>query len=142
MRTAIAWMLIVHSLHVPVPFPDLDGECRGAPILSLSEWHAWHVLLLGVRPQDDIDRGPIRPQNNSQNHGASDTPFGDMGIVTASGAACVLECDSFALPTDLKEHLAPLLGGAIACCQFWERERIPIVPMARDARIRYCSWQV
>lgn len=85
-RFILSWILILHVLHLPVPAPDLDGECRGAPILSLSEMHAWHILMLGVRPNDDIDQGPIRNDDSGNSEAPADSPFGDPAI---NATACV-----------------------------------------------------
>lgn len=84
MRLAISWILLLNMLHLPVPCPDLDGECRGVAILSLFEAHAWHVMMLGVRPNDDIDRGPIRTDENGQPESATDALFGDLAIHNVS----------------------------------------------------------
>ena len=87
-RFILSWILILHVLHLPVPAPDLDGECRGVPILSLSEMHAWHILILGVRPNDDIDQGPIRNDDKGNSGAPADSPFGDPAINAASCVAC------------------------------------------------------
>ncbi len=81
MKTGVAWLLILLSIHAPIPCPDLDGECRGTPIESLAEAQAWHVLLLGIRPADDIDRGPIRPSDSEHPVTPDETPFGKLSIV-------------------------------------------------------------
>jgi hypothetical protein len=60
-KLILVWVLILHTFHAPLPCPELDGECRGTPIESLAEPHAWHVLLLGVRSPRDIDCGPFAP---------------------------------------------------------------------------------
>ena len=79
MRRALLWILVLNTLHLPIPCPDLDGECRGAPIHSLAEAHAWHLCLLGVRPNDDIDRGPFR-RGDGQERAPTGSPFGDAGL--------------------------------------------------------------
>lgn len=81
MRVAVSIFLVMQLLHLPVPCPDLDGECRGVPIKSLADGNAWHILLLGVRPNDDIDRGPIRPKDKDSNEDPSQSPFGDHTMV-------------------------------------------------------------
>lgn len=81
MKTSIAWLLILLTIHAPIPCPDLDGECRGTPIESLAEMQAWHVLMLGIRPNDDIDRGPIRPSDEEHPATPDETPFGKLAVV-------------------------------------------------------------
>lgn len=76
----VTWILILHTLHAPVFMPDTDGECRGAPIESLIESQAWHPVLLGVRPNDDIDRGPIRT-GDEQESSFDGSQFGDLAIL-------------------------------------------------------------
>lgn len=102
MRAILHWILILHVLHLPVPFPDLDGECRGAPIHSLSEAHAWHVMILGVCPNEDIDRGPIRTHRDGDRDVPVDSPFGDLVINVVSsnsvGNAATLGLTLAALP--------------------------------------------
>lgn len=80
MRTALTILLAVLLSHLPVPFPDLDGECGGAPIHSLVECRAWYVLMLGVVPNDDIEYGPVR-SNNSDERAPVDSPFGDAAML-------------------------------------------------------------
>ena len=82
MRAAVSILLVLHLLHLPVPCPDLDGECRGVPIEGLADANAWHVVLLGVRPNDDVDRGPIRPIDSDDD--PSQSPFCDQAAVAAT----------------------------------------------------------
>ena len=84
MKAGVVWLLILLTIHAPVPCPDLDGECRGTPIESLAEMQAWHVLLLGIRPNDDIDRGPIRPSDEESPLSSDETPFGKLVVVSGS----------------------------------------------------------
>lgn len=83
MRVAISILLVLQLFHLPLPCPDLDGECRGVAIHSLADANAWHVLLLGVRPNDDIDRGPIRPPDTDSNGEPTQSPFGDLPMVAS-----------------------------------------------------------
>src|SRR5712691_5279505 len=83
MKAGIVWLLILLTIHAPVPCPDLDGECRGSPIESLAEMQAWHVLLLGIRPNDDIDRGPIRPDDQTPRT-PDETPLGKLAVVSVA----------------------------------------------------------
>lgn len=80
MHRFLTWVLILHTLHAPVFMPDTDGECRGAPIESLTESQAWHPVLLGVRPNDDLDRGPIRT-GDQQDSSFDGSQFGDLAIL-------------------------------------------------------------
>lgn len=80
MKHIICWILILHTLHAPIPCPDLDGECRGAPVESLTDWDAWHVLLLGVESPRDIDRGPFRPTRETPDEKPQLSPYGDAAI--------------------------------------------------------------
>ena len=89
MKSCFVWFLVLMTAHVPVPFPDLDGENRGIPIVSLTELQAWHPLLLGIRPNDDIDRGPLRPDDSNGPDSLPESPFGAPGVVGPSGAAAV-----------------------------------------------------
>lgn len=140
MRTAMTWLLIVHAVHLPVPFPDLDGECRGEPILSLFEWQAWHVLMIGIRPSDDIDRGPIRPTGDSRTNAADDTPFGGLAIIVASNDVVPLICD--ALYPTLMDRCLEISIGDFTNRRFSKRERKPTGPIARATCVCFCSWQV
>ncbi len=85
----IVFFLLLQAVHVPVPWPDLDGECRGTPITSLADANAWHVLVLGVRPCDDIDRGPFREDEHGKKPVPSDSPFGDLGLIVS---AVTIDC--------------------------------------------------
>ena len=89
MKSCFVWFLVLMTAHVPVPFPDLDGENRGIPIVSLTELQAWHPLLLGIRPNDDIDRGPIRPDDGNGPDSPRESPFGAPAVVGPSGSAAV-----------------------------------------------------
>jgi hypothetical protein len=80
LRTALTLLLTLLLSHLPVPFPDLDGECGGARIHSLAECHVWHVLMLGVVPHDDIEYGPIR-SNDPDDQTPVDSPFGDSAML-------------------------------------------------------------
>lgn len=140
MRSALVWVLILHALHLPVPFPDLDGECRGAPILSLCEWHAWHVLMIGIRPSDDIDRGPIHSNGDSRTNAADDTPFGGLAIVAASNVAAPSVWDALC-PTPM-DRCPEISIGDFTDRRLCAGEREPAVPIARAACVCFCSWQV
>lgn len=89
MRAAVSILLVLHLLHLPVPCPDLDGECRGVPIEGLAAANAWHLVLLGVRPNDDVDRGPIRPREQDSDGNPSQSPFCDHAAIAASDSHLV-----------------------------------------------------
>jgi hypothetical protein len=141
-RTLLAWVLILHTLHLPIPFPDLDGECRGVPILSLSNSNAWHVLLIGVRPNDDIDRGPIRTSHQPNGRAPGETPFGDpvaVTVATFEPGAEVVSVWHFLLPdTQSSDRTAD------ECCH-QRRLAFGGATATRSSRVvcvSFCSWQV
>lgn len=93
LRVTLLLVLIVQMLHLPLPCPDLDGECRGTPILSLAEANAWHLMIAGVQPNDDIDRGPFRSDDSDKKSPLSDSPYGDLAVTVVTGSA-TMQCDS------------------------------------------------
>ena len=109
MRAALIWIVVFHTLHLPLPCPDLDGECRGTLISSLTQFHAWHVLILGVRPNDDIDRGPFRTNHQSEAPAPSGSPFGDPVISSGSGASLTLVVFHVSKPEFFSNALYPLI---------------------------------
>ncbi len=142
MKSGVTWLLMLLTIHAPVPCPDLDGECRGTPIESLAEMQAWHVLLLGIRPSDDIDRGPIRPSDEESPLSPDETPFGKLVVVSGS----VSSSTSMAQAVDVEpmdwNHLSPLAvdlslssGAAV-----WRFSDIPDSSCRRLARL--CVWRV
>jgi len=78
-----------------MPCADLDGECRGTPIVSLMDANAWHVLVLGVQPCTDIDRGPFGSDEQGKDRPSQESPYGDSGMVTATwtGDGGATECN-------------------------------------------------
>lgn len=87
MRAVLAWIMIVHVIHPPIPVPDLDGECRGTPIHSLAESHAWHVMLISLQPNEDIDRGPRQSAGDSGDEIAGESPFGSSATLVREQTA-------------------------------------------------------
>lgn len=85
-RVSLLFLLVLQMLHLPLPCPDLDGECRGTPILSLMDLNAWHVLIAGVMPNADIDRGPFRSEDSQQKRTPSDSPYGDLALTDSAGS--------------------------------------------------------
>jgi len=81
MRAIVAIILVLQLLHLPVPCPDLDGECRGTPIESITDGNAWHLLITGVRPNSDIDKGPIHSGSRDFDDPLTQSPFGELTIV-------------------------------------------------------------
>jgi hypothetical protein len=79
---SILWLVLVCVAHVPLPCFDGDWEDRGIPFDSVFDPHAWHTLLLGIVPPDDIDRGPFR-----DDAGDSGSPYGLPFLVRTVTAA-------------------------------------------------------
>ena len=142
MKSGVAWLLILLTIHAPVPCPDLDGECRGTPIESLAEMQAWHVLMLGVRPNDDIDRGPIRPSDQGHPTTPDETPFGKLAVVSiavshSASAVAVWDVEPIGwehlplLAVDLKLSGVIPVGG-----------RPPIATVSSRRLARLCVWRV
>lgn len=141
MKTGIVWLLILLTVHAPVPCPDLDGECRGAPIESLAEMQAWHVLMLGIRPNEDIDRGPIR-QDDQSPCTPDETPLGKLAVVSvtvSNSASAVALWDVPPIGSDLMPLLAvdPGLSGVLSVG--W---RPPIATSSSRRLARLCVWRV
>lgn len=135
MNRFFTWLLILTTLHVPVYLPDTDGECRGAPIGSLIEAQAWHPVLLGVRPNDDIDRGPIRT-DDEQESAFDGSQFGDVAILR--GASAMTPC-SVALwsVASFDDNLRVEQN-----CFDALRPKVSLAPVGRSVCICYCLWQV
>ena len=137
MRYLVGWVLILHAVHLPIPFPDLDGECRGTPIQSLAEEQAWHIVLLGVRPHDDIDRGPIRTGKAGEER-QTDTLFGAFAVISAREVVPA----GFAI-TIVTFILSPQISAAT-----WPHRKFcgsdvgPAETVGRGACISFCSWQI
>lgn len=142
MRHVLCWVLIVHALHLPVPVPDMDGECRGAPINSLSELHAWHVLMIGVRPNDDIDRGPIHTDGDPQNNDPDHSLFGDWANVASFQSGSLTEFSWLPTLTAWLHLVVQSSNEHVACLRLHGLERKPVVPIARVACVCFCSWQI
>lgn len=79
-RRLFVILVILHTAHVPVPVPDLDGEWQGVAIGGLADPAAWGFVLLGVRPNDDIDRGPIRHASPRDTADQTGPPFGAAAV--------------------------------------------------------------
>lgn len=140
-RRILAWLLTLHALHVPIPFPDLDGECRGAPIVSLSDLNAWNVLLIGVRPNDDIDRGPIRNRRDPGSDLPSDSPFGDPPVLSTGSftAARILYSSDVAIARDFRFKDR---SSGWTSCGVIQSDPSSAVRSARTTCVCQCSWQV
>ena len=142
MKTGIAWLLILLTIHAPVPCPDLDGECRGTPIESLAEMRAWHVLLLGIRPNDDIDRGPIRPSDEGNPTTPDETPFGKLVVVGASVSSSANVAQLVAAEPICSDHLLLLVVdlNLSGVSPVWRSPHVPISSARRLSRL--CVWRV
>ncbi len=141
MKTGIVWLLILLTIHAPVPCPDLDGECRGTPIESLAEMQAWHVLMLGVRPNDDIDRGPIR-QNDQTPCTPDETPLGKLAVVSIAGsnsASAVAIWNVVPIGSDHPPLLAVDSSLSAVLSVGW---RPPIATLSSRRLARLCVWRV
>lgn len=141
MQSVIAWILMLHACHLPIPFPDLDGECRGAPIASMAELDAWHVIMLGVRPNDDVDRGPIRTHQESQEADQHQNPLGDPATLIAKTSELRLALALDLLPSLSSDRLGELvvaarLQPALQCSSQFTISDI------RGRCISFCCWQV
>ena len=135
MHRFLTWVLILHTLHAPVFMPDLDGECRGTPIVSLIENQAWHPVLLGVRPNNDLDRGPIRT-NDEQESSFDGSQFGDLAILGKVTSNCV--SSAAWLPV-------AALHGWFRIEELRVFSAAPLVAppvTGRSACIHYCLWRI
>lgn len=142
MRQVLSWILLLHMLHLPVPCPDLDGECRGVPIHSLSEAHAWHVMMLGVLPNDDIDRGPIRTDEKGQPTSSSDFPFGDLAIPTVSSGSISNSSLAAVVPSAWVHRLFVDLAAVGPANQIRDFRNISDSASAPEMRSRLCVWRI
>lgn len=129
-------------LHLPLPCPDLDGECRGLPILSLLDSNAWHVLITGVKPNDDVDRGPFRSADSERNDLPTESPYGDLAIST--GGAQAMSCNieiirSLHYPNP--NIPLPQIGLNSNNRSAWSIEEIGI-SAARMLRAKTCVWRI
>lgn len=139
MRLSLRWTLVLHLLHCPIPFPDLDGECRGTPIASLAEFHAWHVMMLGVRPNDDIDRGPIRTTDEPTESAPEQSAFGSPAIVRAAPAPPQPSAESSISSPNLA---ICILRNEVATLRHARCDHKLVLPVSRAARVCFCSWQI
>ena len=142
MKSGVTWLLMLLTIHAPVPCPDLDGECRGAPIESLAEMQAWHVLLLGVRPNDDIDRGPIRPSDEESPLSPDETPFGKLVVVSGSVSSSTSMAQLGAAEPIGWNHL-PLLAVDLSFSGVAPARWLSDIPDSSCRRLsRLCVWRV
>lgn len=116
--------------------PDLDGECRGTPIHSLMEGQAWHPILLGVRPNDDVDRGPIRTDESGTCFDLA--PFGEFAntqVRPLTGltpwASGLYPIPDVCLPTNL-------CSTSHSGCD----RNATLIQGSRTASVHFCRWQV
>lgn len=142
MRLLLTWILVLNLLHLPVLFPDLDGECRGTPIHSLTEAHAWHVVMFGVRPNDDIDQGPIRTDDSGLPETPADSPFGDSAVNTVSSAPLVHEASFAPALSALSNHTRLHATEADQPGRIWNRRNAADSVSAQAVRSRLCVWRI
>lgn len=142
MKTVVIWLLILLTIHAPIPCPDLDGECRGTPIESLAEMQAWHVLMLGIRPNDDIDRGPIRPSDQGNPSTPDETPLGKLAVVSIADSYSASTATVWTADPNGSDHL-PLLAVDLSLSSvapvWW---RPPIAASSSRRLARLCVWRV
>lgn len=132
-RSILILTLALHIVHVPILVPDLDGECRGVPIGSLIERQAWHPILLGVRPNDDVDRGPIRTEGSDRGLDAS--PFGEFTDLSLRHALAVTPA-----LTSCEVTSAPAAPSGLICARLTDMPRHAWG--IRKPSIQYCRWQI
>lgn len=138
-------VVALHMAHVPVPIPDLDGEWQGVAIGGLSDPAAWGFMMLGVRPADDIDRGPIRDPESSDTSGPAASVFGEAAIADHVGSALPASVSRTAGGADVPASLAlpsPPPGSAgRACTEGLARCRCGSVSPGA-ARAALCVWHI
>lgn len=140
MRSIFSWILVLHLLHLPIPAPDLDGECRGTPIHSLCELHAWHTFILGVRPNDDIDQGPIRTDDERNSGVPGGSPFGDPAINASSSVACLNGVSFNSAPYDVPLHVSSNVMAVANSYEFRRERKVVDSASAQSVRSRLCVW--
>jgi hypothetical protein len=88
--SSLRWLLIIFTLHLPIPCYDLDGDDDGVPIHGPSDLHAWHILLLGVASPSDIDRGPFDTGSPERDSGPD--PYGPCFVDSADDVVAARQC--------------------------------------------------
>ena len=110
LATVFATLMIVH---LPLPCYDLDGENCGRPTHGIFDVAAWHIVFLGVKPEDDIDRGPISSEPADQRVGGSTFDAAYVGLaktaVPDSLDYVYLPLDDSHLTANLSDRLLPTL---------------------------------
>ena len=137
----VIYFLVLQLLHLPLPCPDLDGECRGTPIGNIADANAWHPLLLGVRPNDDIDRGPIRGDCDQQV--PTDSLFGDIGLsVIAPSVSSMQLLNEFAVARE-SCRLGPAPPFSTLAMLYNSFAKIDSVTLdSRQFRTSACVWLI
>jgi hypothetical protein len=106
--------------HIPLPWYDSDGENRGIVTRGVTDPAAWHIILLGVQPETDVDRGPFSSAPLDQHPEGSkfDAPYISAGRVVAprgidfESVVLALSCaGAFLLAASLRVS-AEAFGGA------------------------------
>jgi hypothetical protein len=106
------------------------------------------VLLLGVRPHDDIDHGPICPngplcpKRHPDREPSRSNPYGDWAIAVGQNAHAGSEHRDNAprlISSDPGDEAFDGLSLPVRLCGLEQR---PDLPTDRSACVRFCTWQV
>ncbi len=142
-RRILISLLILQMLHLPLPCPDLDGECRGTPIESLNDSNAWHVVITGIKPNDDVDLGPFRSDHSERKNRSADSPYGDLAL---SSASVTVAQDKSTESVDLIRNvlaLSALTGSQLATsCRAFSIPQGSFLLDARTLRVKSCIWLI
>ena len=99
-------------------------------------------MLLGIRPNDDIDRGPIRPSDSEHPNTPDETPLGKLAVVSAAASNAV-NADSLGSVGTLGSAFVPLLvvdSGLSSVAPVWRWQQ-PVTSSSRRLA-RLCVWRV
>lgn len=141
----LAIVMILHTAHVPVPVPDLDGEWQGVAIGGPADPAAWGFVLLGVLPADDIDRGPIKHNIPGDTTDREARPFGDAAIACNAEALHVLSAvrcvGGMCVPGMVAIHSVQPTSTASTCTRECHRGGTPRVSPSA-VRASLCVWHI
>jgi hypothetical protein len=141
-RHVVILLLSLHLAHVPVPVPDLDGEWQGAAIGGLTDTNAWGFVLLGVRPNDDVDHGPIRQDRPGDRTDSDGSPFGVAVVTEAMPVSHGVVMMLLACPVGGPATPRAACDGASG--RTCPRHDLAVIPLSRVAasRAMNCVWHV